>query len=41
MPATMPAMRISNLKLGIIPIAARYSEIMSLIADIVAQDLWV
>jgi hypothetical protein len=31
-------MRISNLKLGIIPVAARYTEAMSLIADIIAQD---
>jgi hypothetical protein len=31
-------MRISNLKLGIIPVAARYTEIMSLIAHIIAQD---
>src|SRR5712664_2713902 len=38
MPATVPAMRISNLKLGIIPVAARYTEPMSLIADIIAQD---
>ncbi len=31
-------MRISNLKLGIIPVAARYTGTMSLISDIIAQD---
>jgi hypothetical protein len=38
MPATVPAIFISYLKLGISPVAARYHWAMSLIAEIIAQD---